>query len=172
MSKSYPRKVRLRVFHPRQSTRVALPFLAQSHLFKFAIPAISSCTGALAPCIVRLSTHRFLHRFICPQNAAQPFLSLLLSSIPFSSSHATFQSLQTHSKMNLTLLTQLSAWPLIVPPDWAECELWFARPVRPQLSDCLVAFNRLPINEDAIKYRPITRDRTQPKGLLVMETHS
>ena len=64
------------------------------------------------------------------------------------------------------------AFPLTNPPDWALCSPWFAHPVRPILSDCQVAFTRLPVNEDPIQYRPLRRNLDEPKGLLVTETHS
>lgn len=72
--------------------------------------------------------------------------------------------------MALTLPTQLSAFPSTVRPDLAQCQAWFTHDV--VIHDCQTAFDKLPVNEDPIQYRPIRRDPGDAKGLLVVETHN
>lgn len=38
--------------------------------------------------------------------------------------------------------------------------------------DCRTALTNLPVNEDPIEYRPLRRSLSDPRGLLVVETHS
>ena len=74
---------------------------------------------------------------------------------------------QLIANTSLLNIAQLSSFPPPEPPDIDFCDGFFSNPLKPQVDDCISAFNLLPAGNTPVRYRPWRMSTSEPKGLLV-----
>ena len=114
---------------------------------------------------IPLFSRFYIPPFLMSRSIQAPSSNQLFAETNKEKKRANFPS----KKMALNLSTP-TAIPL--PPLPSQlCDPWFGSTSMMQLDDCQTAWNRLPVQEGVLPYRPLRKSLLDPPSLLVVEKH-